>query len=293
MPDKKPYSEAVSTGHYAKKSGLTGKYDNVRRYWEDEVTRLFLRPELKEVVDRKAQKLERLRIMDLGCGNGDGYDLIMGITAKDVGIYEYSVELINQENLGLYLGIDINQDLLQEAEEAHAGNEKVMFQQRDFSDGISSEEPPFDIYFTSYGTLSHNHDEQTIKILTDIAAHSGDHALVIFDWLGKYSYEWQDLWINNQNEETFMDYRISYIYPPEERDTVEIESFPLRLLSRKEAEHIIRTASELSGKEIKIKKFFDRSIFVGRHMDTSEYNRHCPAIREAVNALWNRMPELT
>ena len=38
------YTEAVKSGLYAKKTGLTGKYDNVRRYWEDETTRRLLRP---------------------------------------------------------------------------------------------------------------------------------------------------------------------------------------------------------------------------------------------------------
>ena len=82
------------------------------------MTRLFIRPYLKEAVDRKAQRLERLRILDVGCGGGDGYDLLMGITAKDVGIYEYAVDLINPEQLGFYRGIDINPDLIEQATRA-------------------------------------------------------------------------------------------------------------------------------------------------------------------------------
>jgi hypothetical protein len=34
-----------------------------------------------------------------------------------------------------------------------------------------------------------------------------------------------------------------------------------------------------------VKKLFDRSVFVGRHIDTGDYNRHCTPIREAVNSL--------
>jgi hypothetical protein len=37
--------------------------------------------------------------------------------------------------------------------------------------------------------------------------------------------------------------------------------------------------------EIKVRKFFDRSIFVGRHIDTAEYNRNCTPGREAINSL--------
>lgn len=285
MPEKKPYSEAVSTGHYVKKSGLTGKYDNVRRFWEDEVTKLFIRPYLKELVDSKARRLERLRVLDLGCGNGDGFDLLMSITAKDVGIYEYAVELISQETLGLYTGIDINPDLLREAREYFGNNEKVDIREGDFSGGLPLKGETYDVYFTSYGTLSHCHDGQTATLLADIARGCEGHALVICDWLGRYSYEWQDLWMEEPGEETFMDYRISYIYPPEDRHRVDIQSFPLRILSREEALNIVKEARELSGVDIKVSRLFDRSIFAGRHMDTGEYNRHCPALREVVNSL--------
>ncbi len=280
-----PYTEAVSTGHYAKKSGLYGKYDNVRRFWEDDTTRLFIRPYLKEMVDRKAGRLQRLRILDLGCGAGDGYDLLTGITVKDVGIYEYAVNLINQEMLGFYMGVDISADLLAQAREQWGGNDKVVFAESDISEGLDIAEGPFDVYFSSYGTLSHFRAEQAVKLLASIAKHSESNALVVLDWLGRYSYEWQDLWSANTDEEEFMDYRISYIYPPEERDRVDIQSFPLKLVSRDELQRIIDEARSLSGIEIKVNQFFDRSIFVGRHSDTAEYNRHCTPVREAVNSL--------
>jgi SAM-dependent methyltransferase len=280
-----PYTEAASTGQYVRKSGLSGKYDNVRRFWEDDVTRLFLRSYLKEIVDEKARKLERLKILDLGCGAGDGYDLLTGITAKDVGIYEYAVTLINEDLLGFYKGIDLNIDLISRAVEIYGSNNKVVFTPGDISAGLDIEDEPFDVYFSSYGTMSHFTSEQMIKLLSDIAVHSEDGALVVLDWLGRYAYEWQDLWSLKTNEETFMDYRISYIYPPEERDSVDIQSFPLKLLSEREVMEIVRGAEAISGTEIKVQKFFDRSVFVGRHMDTGDYNRHCTPVRETVNSL--------
>lgn len=285
MPGKKPYSDAVSTGMYAKQTGLMGKYDNVRRLWEDELTRRFIRPYIKELIDRKAKGLERLRILDLGCGVGDGYDLLMSMTAKDVGIYDYAVDLISPEALGLYLGIDINPNLLANATELYSRNDKVLFKEGSFAKGLPEVGEAFDIYYTSYGTLSHNLDELNVKILADIAKHSGKNALVICDWLGRYSYEWQDLWVDPSAGETFMEYRISYIYPPEERHSAAIESFPLRLISKDEVQGIVDEASRLSGVEIKVRKLFDRSVFVGRHMETAEYNRNCTPLRTAVNSL--------
>jgi SAM-dependent methyltransferase len=238
MEIKKAYTEAVSSGQYVKRSGLSGKYDNVRRFWEDEVTRLFIRPYLNEIVSRKARQLERLRVLDLGCGCGDGYDLLMGVTTKDVGIYEYAVKLIDQELLGQYIGIDINKNLIQQAIDFYGINEKIIFQEGDFTKGLNIiDEDPFDIYFTSYGTLAHNHDDQTIKLLTEIAPHSKKSAIVVCDWLGRYSYEWQDLWEINPRQEKFMDYRISYIYNPEERKKADIESFPLRIISERGNAH--------------------------------------------------------
>ena len=71
-PQMKAYTEAAKSGLYAKQSGLVGKYDNVRRYWEDEITRFFLHPHLKRLIDRKRSRMQRVRIMDLGCGSADG-----------------------------------------------------------------------------------------------------------------------------------------------------------------------------------------------------------------------------
>ena len=106
------------------------------------------------------------------------------------------------------------------------------------------------------------------------------------DWLGRYSYEWQDLWHHPVDQEYFMDYRISYIYPEEQRSQVEVASFPLRLITQDEVMRIIEQAAKESGVEIRPLKFFDRSIFIGRHMDTGDYNANCPQLRGPVNSLF-------
>ena len=68
LAQMKAYSEAATSGLYAKQSGLVGKYDNVRRLWEDEITRLFLHRHLQRLIDRKQERMQRVRILDLGCG---------------------------------------------------------------------------------------------------------------------------------------------------------------------------------------------------------------------------------
>jgi hypothetical protein len=84
-----------------------------------------------------------------------------------------------------------------------------------------------------------------------------------------------------------MDYVVSYIYDPEERAelTNQLEHLYLRLVSRQEAEAIIAEASQRAGTEIKTLEYADRSVFIGRHMDTAEYNPYAQPIRQAVNSL--------
>jgi SAM-dependent methyltransferase len=290
MSEKKAYTQAFQTGKYDKATGLLGKYDNVRRFWEDQVTAIFLRPALNDLVARKKKRLERLRILDVGCGSGDGYDLIMGVTTKHPGIHDYIVNAVTDDMLKEYVGIDLNENLIQQALEYYGDKPKLRFETTDISQGmipgILGEEPPFDLYFTSFGTLSHFTSEQCIKIIADILRHAPDQALFMGDWLGRYTFEWQDLWHHPADQEYFMDYRISYIYPEEERATADVAAFPLKLVCRREIEDIIKKASQQAGVEIKPLVYFDRSIFIGRHLDTGDYNKNCPKLRGPTNALF-------
>ena len=85
------YSEAANSGLYAKQSGLVGKYDNVRRLWEDEITRFFLQPHLKRLIEHCQSQMRRVRIMDLGCGSADGYELLTGVRHRDADLREVEV----------------------------------------------------------------------------------------------------------------------------------------------------------------------------------------------------------
>jgi len=284
------YSEAVKSGLYAKKSGLTGKYDNVRRLWEDEITRQFLRPHLQGLIRRCQQSMKRVRILDLGCGSADGYELLAGVRDRDADLEDVEIDLLSPEVLGLYKGVDLNEDLLAQAGGIYGGNPKMVFQQGDFTQGLplAEGEEPYDLYFTSFGTCSHHNDDETmIQLLSEIAERTVDHSLVHCDWLGRYSYEWQTLWTQDLRENRNMDYVVSYIYDQEEREKRrdQLQHLLLRLVSRVEAEGLIGEASKRSGVEIKPLCFYDRSVFTGRHMDTGDYNPQAQLIRDAVNSL--------
>ncbi len=284
------YSEAVKSGLYAKKSGLTGKYDNVRRLWEDEITREHLRPHLQKLIENCRQSMRRIRILDLGCGSADGYELLAGVRDRDASLQAFEVDLLTPDILGLYKGVDLNADLLRQAADLYDANPKMVFEQADFTQGlpVAPSEEPYDLYFSSFGTCSHhNEDESMIRLLTEIAERTKRYSIVHCDWLGRYSYEWQSLWTHDLSEHRNMDYVVSYIYDKTEREARrdELQHLNLRLVCRQEAENIVAEASRRSGVGIRPLRYYDRSVFTGRHMDTGDYNRQAQPIRTAVNSL--------
>ena len=150
------YSEAVKSSLYAKKTGLVGKYDNVRRYWEDEITRHFAYPHLQKLADRCRAQMRRMRILDIGCGSADGYELLTGIRDRDSSLQEMEVQLLTPGVLGQYKGIDLNSDLLKQAREIYGSNPKMGFAQVDFTKGLPGRKKgdAYDLYFSSFGTSS-------------------------------------------------------------------------------------------------------------------------------------------
>ncbi|MDI6885950.1 MAG: class I SAM-dependent methyltransferase [archaeon] len=206
---KRAYDEAMSSGYYKRRRGLIGKYDNVRTFWEDEIIRISVRPYIKKLEEEGEG---RIKVLDMGCGYGDGYEILAKLS----------------DNLE-YKGFDINENFIKEAKRLYKDKKNISFEVADFSAGHPLKDD-YDLYFTSYGTLSHNDDEQNILLLGDIADCS-DNCVVLCDWLGAYSYEWQSLW-----GEEWMDYRISYL--PESGN----ETFPLRLMTR---ENILKMVSSL------------------------------------------------
>lgn len=288
MAEKDAYCQAVKTGMYEKPTGLRGKYDNVRRFWEDEVTARQMSPAISALVDPQSNRRGPIRILDMGCGSGDGFELLTRVPSVNTRSDNVSCAALRPDAIARYVGVDINEDLISQAQSCHGGNANTAFIQGDLTDGLPEEivgQEPFDLYFAGYGTLSHFHDDQSAVIIADVCRHAADRAIFVGDWLGRYSYEWQDLWHHPVDREYFMDYRISYIYPQEERNNIEVTSFPLRLMTAREIMTVVEEAQAKSGARLKPLAFFDRSIFVGRHMETGDYSGHCSDTRNAVNSL--------
>jgi SAM-dependent methyltransferase len=280
------YNEALQSGLYQKRSGLLGKYDNVRCFWEDEELGLYLRPYLKRLVARRKERSEGLRLLDLGCGSGDGFEFITSINDSKSLISEHNAKVIEPDMLKFYQGIDINDGLLRQAQATYGNRENMGFIHSDFNDFDLGAEKPYELYLANYGTLSHNTDKQTIELLSNIAKHSQDGALIMVDWLGRYSYEWQTLWAKDLEHNQWMDYAISYIHSSDGVKQPELTCFPLRIMGRQEVLHIYRQAKRKAGGVIILRKLADRSSFVGRHMDTAQYNPYCQPLRRMVNSLF-------
>jgi hypothetical protein len=162
----------------------------------------------------------------------------------------------------------------------------MIFVEGDFNQYEFGKEEPYDIYLASYGTLSHNEDDQTIELLANIARNSRNGSLIIGEWLGRYSYEWQPLWTKELKQDRWMDYVISYLYSEGEQKRKELSSFPLKLMSKEEVLSIVEQSRKKAGVGIKLRELFDKSIFIGRHIDTAQYNPHCQPMRRAVNSLF-------
>jgi SAM-dependent methyltransferase len=291
MEADKAYLEAIQHGRYSDQvKGLRCKYDHVRIQFEDFITAYYLRPYLEKIVESKLNgNGEGLRFYDLGCGTGDGYELLSKM-AGDARLSEFDTRLIHDDMVEQYKGIDLNVALLKEARNLLGHYDHVNFCKGNFSNGLPLEEgdAPYDLYFTSYGTLSHCNDEELEKLFIDIAKHAHNGSLILGDFIGRFSYEWQGLWTHEPEEQKFIDYKINYLYEEEDRENMEVTSFPLRLMTPDEVLNVLDKAARKAGVELKVMRFFDRSLFIGRHIETGTYNGNPQPLRLMVSSLFER-----
>ncbi|OWZ82755.1 class I SAM-dependent methyltransferase [Natranaerobius trueperi] len=279
MRADKAYKEAIQyyggNNHVGK---LRGKYDNVRTFWEDPLTGYFIKPYLDKLITQRQEANKGIRIKELGCGAGEGYDFLTGISLD-----KSEETLIPNKVLEYYNGVDLNQELLLEANKRFEDKVNVEFFSGDFSEGlpVDQSEQSYDLYFTAYATLSHCNNEELEKLFSDIAKHGENGSILVADWIGRYSYEWQNHWTSNPEQKNFLDYKLNF-YSDRAK---EVSTFPLRMMSPQEVEKIVQNASEKSNKNLEIVGFLDRSMIIGRHIETGCYNNNPQPIRSMVNSL--------
>lgn len=286
---EKTYTQAVREGKYDLYVGnLFGKYDNVRTYWEDQLTRIALRPYLRNLVDRKRETAEKMRIVDLGCGAGQGYQILTKIDRRDLDLGLQHQRVLPEDEIATYLGLDISQAMVEKGDVLFADKPQIQFAQADLREGlgqVKQKHSSFDIYFSSYGSLSHLSRQDLVRLLTDICHHGHDGSLVVLDLIGRYSIEWPGFWSAETEAEKVRQYTMSYLYSESARQQLDIESFPLRFWTGVEVQQLAKELTATTGISVDIAKLMDRSVLVGRHTDTREYNPDLKSIRRLINSL--------
>ena len=79
---------------------------------------------------------------------------------------------------------------------------------------------------------------------------------------------------------------MSYLYDEGDRHNGNIEQFHLRFWGGDEVRELCRILSQQQGTSLKVLELLDRSIFVGRHVDTQEYQSYLPPLRKVINQLY-------
>ena len=147
------FGRALGLGTYKLRFGHRGINQPVqdRTTGKVEVTRHNLRPHLQRLIERCRRSFRRVRIMDIGCGSADGFELLAGVRDRDADLKQMEVDLLSSDMLGVYTGVDLNEDLLRQAADIHGTNPKIHFKQADFTAGLPLEdgEEPYDLYFSS------------------------------------------------------------------------------------------------------------------------------------------------
>ena len=125
------FETAVKLGYYGiEKGGLFGKKDNVRKYWEDTSIKNLLKPLILDLLSNK----NKIRIADFGCGSGEGYELITHILSSD-NISQRDF-LLNPDQIGLYLGLDISESMVNMGNSIYSKNRNMKFAKADLSKEI-------------------------------------------------------------------------------------------------------------------------------------------------------------
>lgn len=227
--------------------------DPVKRYAEEPISRAVLR----DAVDRIGlPEGAPVRVLDLGCGIGDGLELL--------------AELDREVD---YTGLDSDQGMI---ETASARAPHARFVRADMRDPLPDAD--FDLYMSSGVPYSHLPAEEIEAVLCRIFERitaRGHRASVVADVLGRYSVEWAPNWDHER-----WDYAMTF-FEAERKP----QGTPMTFLSSARFGELITNAARRAGVSLPWLDFVDRSVLLGRHTATGTFNPELPAYRRMVNEL--------
>jgi SAM-dependent methyltransferase len=237
--------------------------DAVKCLWEEPATRKLL----DDAVGRLAGD-GPLRVLDVGCGAGDGLSLLRSAprSRRRPGV------------LGSlhYTGLDLDENLLDAARRLHGETDNIQFLHGD----VRSEIPAgaFDMYLSFGVPYSHLTVTELRQVLRNIFAAARANprpVVVIVDVLGRYSIEWTSRWENER-----WPYRMSFF-----RSERTAASTDMTCYSGADLRATIRDAAHQAGCPLSEIDCYDRSIMVGRHTTTGGFTPNLRPYRQLVNDL--------
>jgi hypothetical protein len=120
----------------------------------------------------------------------------------------------------------------------------------------------------------------------DVVRHAESGAVVVLDLVGRYSPEWPGYWQATSDADRVRPYSMSYLYPDGQNG--DVERFPLCFWTGEEIRDLCVQLAAATGVAVEPAAIVDRSIFVGRHIDTREYGCRLPPLRSLVNRLYEQ-----
>jgi len=258
---KAVYDESNAVEHYLSKS----RRDGVKLKWEEPFSRSVFKQAISSCNKKKGEKL---KVLDVGSGTGDGYVLLSRLFSEDQEVGS-SYELD-------YLGIDISHQMVEAANDLYGNHSNVQFKYADIR--TSSLTQPFDVYLSCgvpYSHLTHEELYEAIKMIAKNARDNSSRCAVVVDVLGRYSIEWTRKW-----KESRWDYAMSFF-----ESEGDAEASLMSFYSHHHLQEIMQQAAQDIGCPVEKFEFFDRSIMVGRHTSTGEFNPELPQYRNLVNSL--------
>lgn len=287
------YETAVQLGFYGlERGGLRGKKDNVRKYWEDTVVKLAVKPEIERLLETRPG----LRVVDLGCGSGEGYELLTHLPPSSP-VHSSHGHVLRPEDITAYHGVDLSPGMIEQGRRNYEGIPSVGFEVADLNDGFPlRHEDPYDLYFSSYCSLPHLTPERLRALLGEMFRHASSGATVCFDLFGRRCPAWPSYW--QSTRPTRQRYTMGYLLDPTEQSRERADYFEVWFWTGEEARTLVRDAAADAGRAVTLLEIRDRSVFTGRHMDTTYFKDQRFTLREQVNRLFDRerrgqAPELT